>query len=345
MRLIPTSITQNWVDPANPTGGLTLDALMARQKQLIASKPEIPTQIASPWQGASLMANSFVNSLGQMKTQAQETAGRQKLAQAMQQRDPTTGELTPDAETTMMTLDPEHGMQFIAQAMQSKREQQMMLKKQELENAAAQIYKPGDVTSMRNDVISDPAYKNLSQAVPMWKGIQDAASRDTPQADLNMIIGLAKLYDPTSVVRHGETEDVQKTAGLPASIFSAYQFLIGAPGSRLTADVRKGVLQEGYSRVKGYQDAYKTVGDAYTAIAGRHNVNASDVVPQLETFTDPLQQGSPADIAIAHGKAREAIKNGKSVADVNKMLTDNHYPPLTADDIANSAPQLPQGGQ
>jgi hypothetical protein len=122
MRLIPTSITQKTIDPNDPTGGMTLDALMQRQKQLVQSRPEVPAQIASPWQGAALMANTFVNSLGQVRAQQQEKAGRDLMAQTIAGIDPVKG-ATPEQQATMMRLDPDTSMKYIADAMQARRQQ------------------------------------------------------------------------------------------------------------------------------------------------------------------------------------------------------------------------------
>jgi hypothetical protein len=122
MRLIPTSITQKTVDPNDPTGGMTLDALMLRQKQLMQSRPEVPNQIASPLQGAALMANTLVNSLGQVRAQRQEAAGRDLMAQTIAGIDPVKG-ATPEQQATMMRLDPDTSMKYIADAMQARRAQ------------------------------------------------------------------------------------------------------------------------------------------------------------------------------------------------------------------------------
>jgi hypothetical protein len=127
MRLISTTGTQKTVDPTiDPTGGQTLDALMARQKALMeqAAQP-MPAQIASPWQGAALMAQGLSNSLQQNQVMHQEQAGRQALAAAMQRADPITGELPPDAMATVTALAPEMGYKFIADSMANRRAIQM----------------------------------------------------------------------------------------------------------------------------------------------------------------------------------------------------------------------------
>lgn len=119
MRLISTTQTSK----TDPTGGLTLKALMDRRKALAEQTPEAPAQIASPWQGAAFMANSFVNQLQQNKADAQETAGRQALAQAMMKQDPTTGDLPPEAMATITSLDPETAMRIKEHVMAYRQQQ------------------------------------------------------------------------------------------------------------------------------------------------------------------------------------------------------------------------------
>jgi hypothetical protein len=68
--------------PVDPTGGMTLDALMARQKEIAAARGQIaaPRQMISPWQGAAQLAEAFVNARQGASTEAQLAAGREALA-------------------------------------------------------------------------------------------------------------------------------------------------------------------------------------------------------------------------------------------------------------------------
>jgi hypothetical protein len=121
MRFIPPFSTKK-TSANDPTGGQTLDALMLRQKNLLAAQPQTPEKIASPWQGAALMANSFVNSLQQVQAQKQEAAGRDMLAKAITMRDPVTGDVTPEGQAIMMRIDPDTGLKFIADSITAARE-------------------------------------------------------------------------------------------------------------------------------------------------------------------------------------------------------------------------------
>lgn len=308
MRLIPTNITQKLVgtpDANDPTGGQTLDALMLRQKQLQQQRPEIPAQIASPWQGLSLMANTFTNKIQQERATAEESAGRAQLAQAMQQRDPTTGELTPEGQATVMKLEPEMGYKFIADSIANRREQAKPLSDQaklqadltagritqEAYNAAVGggTWKPADIGSLRDDYTK--AATTYDSAAPSFQSMKEAANTaldprtDTHGkgvADYNMIVAYAKLLDPGSVVREGEVDSVRATGG-PADYLIGYINAINKQGS-LSDDVRRGVMKEANSRMKAYYDQAKGKRDWISGIATRHNVLPDDVVPPLGEF-------------------------------------------------------------
>jgi hypothetical protein len=120
MRLIPTSLTQRPIDPNNPTQGMTIDALRARQLALQKATPEAPAKIASPWQGAAYMASVFANSQQQKQAAAEEAAGRQKLAQTMAGINYDTG-ATPEQIAAMAQLDPDTSMKFISDVIQQRR--------------------------------------------------------------------------------------------------------------------------------------------------------------------------------------------------------------------------------
>jgi len=68
--------------PTDPTGGLTLDALMLRQKQLAEQRGQIaaPRVIQSPWQGLAQMAQAFVGARQESSVADQIAAGRDALA-------------------------------------------------------------------------------------------------------------------------------------------------------------------------------------------------------------------------------------------------------------------------
>jgi hypothetical protein len=109
-----------------PGGGMTLDALLARQKLLQNQQVELP-QMTSPMQGAGYLAQSVMQGLNQGRADKELAQGRQALAQAMTQFDPNTGEFSPEAIATMGALDPDktfEALKSVAAARQQQRQRQ-----------------------------------------------------------------------------------------------------------------------------------------------------------------------------------------------------------------------------
>lgn len=281
----------------------TLAELMARQKMLAEQANAAGQQpIVSPLQGWAMLANEAVTGLQERQAKNELGAGRDALA-ALQSK---IGLNEPSADqiAEVGRYDPELAQHYYDTAMQMRALQAKQEKWSQIptpQGESGQWFqnsvtgeqkkvggsteggapKLSDIASLRQDVIGDLSYKNLEQSVPIWQSMQDAASRDTPQADLNMIIGLAKLFDPTSVVRTQEGEAVKQTGDLPTEIYSQWAYLTSKPGARLSPQIRQGMLQEGWSRVKGYADAYEQTSKTYTDIAKRHNVDPADIVPSF----------------------------------------------------------------
>lgn len=205
MRLIPTSFTQRTVDPNNPTGGMTIDALRARQLALQKAAPEAPAKIASPWQGAAYMASVFANSQQQKQAAAEEAAGRQKLAQAMAGINFDTG-ATPDQIATISGLDEDLGSRMVADAISARRQAATRLAensewerrnsithKQDVDAAAALAAKPDAPTAKILDDFKRGAYGD--PASPEAQALRDADIRKatniqrpgTKASDLKMI--------------------------------------------------------------------------------------------------------------------------------------------------------------
>lgn len=140
----------------------------------------------------------------------------------------------------------------------------------------------GDISSVRKEVQNLPSYKNFAQALPIYRSMRETADRNSKASDLNLVYGLGKIMDPTSVVREGEMVMVQNTASLPDWLQGAIASLNG--GAALTPDTRKAIMQEAFGRIKGYDDAFKLDSSMYRGIVDRNRINPSDVLPDFGTY-------------------------------------------------------------
>lgn len=142
-----------------------------------------------------------------------------------------------------------------------------------------------DISSIRKEVQGLPSYKNLAQATPIYKSMAETAGRDSRASDLNLVYGLGKIMDPTSVVREGEMFMVQGINTLPDKLVEGINSVLTGT-STLSPDTRKAIMTEAYSRLKGYEDAFNQDATTYKALADRYKINPEDILPGF-------QQASP----------------------------------------------------
>lgn len=139
--------------------------------------------------------------------------------------------------------------------------------------------KTGEVsTAIRKEFESLPEVKNYKQALPSYRGIEDAVKRNTPMSDINIVYGIAKLYDPNSVVREGEYSTVANAPGMPERVKGWAQYVAG--GGKLTDEVKKQILTEAKSRMSTFDTEYGAARNRYSDIAKRSSADPSLVVPQ-----------------------------------------------------------------
>jgi hypothetical protein len=146
-------------------------------------------------------------------------------------------------------------------------------------------------TELRKEFNSLPQVKAFGEVQPVLQSTREAMKEDTAAADLNLVYGAAKIFDPTSVVRESETKMVVG-AGSPAQRFMG-QFNYIAGGGRLTPDARKALMQQIESRGRGYESGYKAARKAYEPIATKQGISAEDVFvePFIRTAEQPTNSG------------------------------------------------------
>jgi hypothetical protein len=130
-------------------------------------------------------------------------------------------------------------------------------------------------SGLRKEFEALPEIKNYKQAYPAFAAIKDAAGRNTPQADINIVYGIAKLYDPTSVVREGEYATVANSPNIPEKIKGYAQYLAG--GGRLSPETKAQILAEAQGRLGTYEAEAGKARSSYDAIARRRGIDPANV--------------------------------------------------------------------
>lgn len=207
------STTSAGVPVSDPTGGMTLDALMARQKMLAEQAGQIaaPRQMISPWQGAAQLAQTFVNNLKEHQTEEQLKAGRAALAQVMSGIDPSTG-ATSEQTGQAYQIDPDLGLKLMDQAIQARRE------------AAAQQLHQSERTQDRQWTVEDTAAaaQRAEQARKEQEGFQSGQTDKTiaaQQAQQERAQAFARDQANAGRAQYGPviTGDDAKALGLDAA--------------------------------------------------------------------------------------------------------------------------------
>lgn len=130
--------------------------------------------------------------------------------------------------------------------------------------------------------------KNFREVVPIYQSMRDAATRDNPAADLNIVYGVAKIMDPASVVREGETQMAVATGSPAERLLGTFNYVAG--GGRLTPETREALLKEAESRFQGHQAAYAQTRDQYMDLAKAYGVDPKRSVVEIR-----MPEQAPAD--------------------------------------------------
>lgn len=137
----------------------------------------------------------------------------------------------------------------------------------------------GNEAGLRKEFEGLPEVKAYKQAFPAYAAIKDAASRNTTASDINIVYGIAKLYDPTSVVREGEYATVANSPNIPEKIKGYAQYLAG--GGKLTAQVKAGLVAEAEGRIKTYEAEAVKARSTYEGIAKAQGIRPESVFPAM----------------------------------------------------------------
>lgn len=208
----------------------------------------------------------------------------------------------------------------------------------EAEKKAARGPQTEEVTNLRKEVQGLPSYKNMSQAAPIYKSMLDAVTRDDRASDVNLIYGLAKVMDPTSVVRESEMTVAQAIATLPQQVQQSVRSQLGSVG-RLSKDVREGIMREAFSRVNAYGQLFNQDTELYRGIAERRKIDVADVLPNFGEFK-PYE---PPEKPKANGGSTPAVPGGAATlpeVPPQYVRPDGSSPPMPRAEASPTPPKV-----
>lgn len=286
----------------NPYYGGGLEQIEAQRQQLAEAAGYPLSAVKEPFGGAAYMVDKLGTNLRDSMALKAEAATRDRLSAIMGGIDLDKGPTQQDIEAAY-AVDPEYGKALYAQAVAARGKEQWEpygdglqrntvtgeIKKTGAAEEGGGAWKPSDIGSLRDDYTK--AAGTFSSANQSWQSMKEAAKLSlSPEgtaegkgaADYNMIVAFAKLLDPNSVVREGEVKSAAMTEGELAGL-QGWLNQWKMEGT-LSDDVRRAIMVQANSRMKGYYDDAKSKRDWIVGIATRHGVNPDDVVPPMGEF-------------------------------------------------------------
>ena len=147
--------------------------------------------------------------------------------------------------------------------------------------------------ALRQEFEGLPEVKAYKLAYPAFAAIKDAATRDTPQADINIVYGIAKIFDPTSVVREGEYATVANSPNIPDRLKGTINYVTG--GGRLTPEVKQKLIAEAAGRVAAFKAEHDKARGSYEGIAKSQGMNPASVFAAMgDAPQGPATSGTPS---------------------------------------------------
>lgn len=208
---------------------------------------------------------------------------------------PVTGQVRT-ASTTANTVSPDAQLQSQTSTANNIRTTGAMIENAKATRDAAKISSGvKNEQDLRKEFEGLPEVKSYKQAFPALAAIRDAAKRNTTQSDINIVYGLAKLYDPNSVVREGEYATVANSPNIPERLKGYAQYLQG--GGRLTPEVKAQILAEAEGRAKTYADEANKARSSYEEIARRNNLDPRNVFTNMGDISAGAPRPESADPA------------------------------------------------
>lgn len=136
--------------------------------------------------------------------------------------------------------------------------------------------------SLRDDFRGDAVAKSFGEIKSVYDRSKaylaraESAGRGFPMGDIGLVFALAKINDPTSVVRETEFEQIAKSGGFGDSIKN---FVAQARGRGFDSNTRRQLVQEIESAYNTAQSNYSAKQAQFASLAERAGVDPTDVMP------------------------------------------------------------------
>lgn len=136
-------------------------------------------------------------------------------------------------------------------------------------------------TDLRKEFNDLPEVKSFKTVIPVLKSVQSAP--DTTAGDLDVIYGVGKILDPTSVVREGEMSLVIKSGSPLERALGAMGYVVGR--GRLTPAMRAKLVGMLEGRVGEIESQYNAARQTYERAADANQLPKDQIFTELPPVT------------------------------------------------------------
>jgi hypothetical protein len=167
---------------------------------------------------------------------------------------------------------------------------------------------------------SVPLFQAINRNVDRIRAVTGAGGTDQ-LAELDLVVSIANLFDPGSVVREGEVANVIRTQGLSGDVQRALGY--ATSGQRLPPAVLDQVVASAADRMGAYRAAVEPYANAYRGLAVRRGLNPDNVILDLgDPVAEVNERRRAGGAGNADGGAGVRPPAGATAADIaNRIRT------------------------
>ena len=141
-----------------------------------------------------------------------------------------------------------------------------------------------NITTIRKDLEDEQGMSRYRTSAPILSSMAKSVDDPSSMADLDFVYGMAKIFDPGSVVRESEMGMVIDSQSMPATIKGRLEKILNGEAV-LQTQARKDLVRAAATRVQEYRTQAEGESEFFTGIANRNKIDPLDVVRPLEPMT------------------------------------------------------------
>ena len=156
---------------------------------------------------------------------------------------------------------------------------------QELYAPGAKAPDPKDVMDLRKEFSGRDEVKTFGNISRQYSNIAASAQGGTGPSDISLVFSYMKMIDPTSTVGPGEQANATNAGGVPGSIASIYNQVLGK--GTLSPELRSQFVAQAEAIYKNAESAYKPVANYYQGLATTYGYDPTQIVAPLGAVNLP----------------------------------------------------------